>query len=490
MENIADNELDIILAFKRRVNETAAARKNFKDAMDANLISLNSAVQRLVTTSSVEHIVDELKKIDIRTTSEEYFARIQFIMHELPIEGLKMYYNYVLSKYSEDELNATVKSTRERVEEFQKADPRAVPSKEFKAEIDELNFYIQRRKSMVEFLIKMTMDGVFGDTTLNDKDMAGVYFSFNSSVDSTTVATFIKEIRSIQSESVSKIRKVSFCTKTVNESTLTTVLFFFDNSNGAAAFHALGDRLEAIYDKYLRFTQKNAAIEPVWGLIDKYEAEYINANLPHTDPLSGMYVDPNAPVPLSPTSEMAFVEMYSKPNPFTNYKGSDFVFLCEEDGAEESEDEGVCFMITTKEYWEAFKCIYSDHIDIGHIVPEDQFEQVAEAMFLFEGSVEDGREILLGLGLQDVTGDADDDDDDCVDLHDTTAESSESVFGANEAELIEFAKAQYHKVLSWNKNPDKFSVYRSGTEWKLILTSEFEGDVTDCFKLTELYDGV
>jgi hypothetical protein len=329
-----DNDLDFITSFKKKTSETSKVRKDFQTFMDASLLDLSFATKTLVNENSTEFIVGEMNKINIRTTSEAYIARLQFLLTELAENsevGVKLYYDFFVQEYDEEAMEATWTSIDDRVKAIRKDDPKATLPQEIIDEYYVHKAYTERRKLMLATIKDLLMEGVWGDQTLDDSNMAGVYFQFPAGLDEALTTLFIKEIRRIQSDAISKIQKV---VNYVNSTGGTTILFFFEKEEEAMTFFSTKMQLEAIYDKYLRYTQQNAKIELKWDLIQTRYAEFINANLPHTDPRSGMYVDPNAPVPVSPPAmefddEDEEIDLAQAMQPY-RYANDD-----EEDGEEE-----------------------------------------------------------------------------------------------------------------------------------------------------------
>jgi len=61
-----------------------------------------------------------------------------------------------------------------------------------------------------------------------------------------------------------------------------------------------------------------------------------------------------------------------------------------------------CVAICPKAYWDKEKCLWDDHISVdcgGPLTLPDEFEEVEEAQFIYDGSENDARAACLILGM-------------------------------------------------------------------------------------------
>jgi hypothetical protein len=566
IEEQQHDELDFISTFRKNNREIAKIKTDFASFMDAGMISMRSIANILLTENTHTLVVGEMKKIDLKSATQIQIARIQFLINELSEEGVVDYKTYLNSTYSIDDIKEEINKLQEQAKEIRKDNPKAIIPKEMIAEFDGHKALIAVIESISDSIAGVLTSEIYGDLSLDDRNMPGVFFKFKN-LESEYHEMFIREVRRIRSNTTDLIRKISVSTNSTDNS-LTTVLIFFDNDDDTMSFYAAKTLLEGVYDKYTRLSEgANATGE--FDIIHHKFAEYINVNLPADNPLSGMYIDPNAPaVPVSPTrvdedmeNPMDMHERYQDDDAFAEYKPSNFVFI--------ADAEGEAFYITPKEYWRSENCVYDQHIEIDHLLPAG-FDQAAESYFLYSGNFDDGRELLIQIGMKEVSFDSEEGEDltvypedalfgiitsedtlgfkfvarerylnqievyegdlffdgvddadvwsiaddnlweykdgspvylkealdyllaigmtheqeldmlkevdDVADKINTVIADKVAVANQIEEDLKTFVATQFDKVTSWKRNPADFSIYWSGSEWKLIMTSELEDE--------------
>jgi hypothetical protein len=469
-EQQSELDLDFLNAFKKNAKELSKVKVDFNAFMESAMITMRSTANTLLNENTHRMIVSEMKNVVIGDANQQTIARIQFLINELEEQSVIEYRDFLSDALPKDNIHTEINKLQEQAKELRKDNPNAVIPKEMIAEFDGLKALIGKLDSISDSINGVLTEGIYGDLSLDDKNMTGVFFKFMN-LNKEYVEMFIREIRRIRSDSTKAIRKVTSYVD-IKDNTLTTVLFLFDTEDEAMTFYSAKAMLEGVFDKYTRLSS-GAKATGEFDLINHKYPEYINANLPHNNPLSGMYVDPNAPIPVSPPSKVvneeeaqSLYDTYSEDDAFVNMKGSDFVFA----GYIDEDDGENAFAIIPKDYWYESRCFLDFEIDIEHIIGSD-FEQVTDSVFLYDGNFEDGKNILLGLGMKEVSLEEDEGDD-------VTVYPEDVLFGIKTTEeSLSFrfvSRERYTNQMVVHEGELFFDSIDDATEWSVADDNEWE----------------
>jgi hypothetical protein len=258
------------LKIQENLKKLKKTEKDLNEYLNDTL-SIEKVRNNLLTNSS-EKIVYKLKFLDYKKLENNLFSKIAFLLKELEQRDLDDYRDFLKQNY----IIEVVQEKPKQPEVVSKTNISKYNEdlKIWNRSIDETKTWNRNYKFLLDTLNDIITLDLYGDTSLNNDDLSGVYFVFYETVLS-EIEVFIQEMRNSPSETVQKIKKVEIVdisSHVPNEISLADeVLFYFDSIENAEAFKENSDVAYGVYEKYIIRNDTMKKIGGEWGLESESE---------------------------------------------------------------------------------------------------------------------------------------------------------------------------------------------------------------------------